>query len=91
MSFSRVEESLEMPDLIEVQKNSYQRFLQEDLREVLADVSPITDYSESLVLEFTDYSLDETPQVYGGKVPRARFDVCRAAEGECAPDQPQHA
>ncbi|WP_418349029.1 DNA-directed RNA polymerase subunit beta [Slackia isoflavoniconvertens] len=62
MSFSRVEESLEMPDLIEVQKNSYQRFLQEDLREVLADVSPITDYSESLVLEFTDYSLDETPK-----------------------------
>ncbi len=62
MSFSRVEESLEMPDLIEVQKNSYQRFLQEDLREVLADVSPITDYSESLVLEFTDYSLDDTPK-----------------------------
>ena len=62
MSFSRVEESLEMPDLIEVQKNSYQRFLQEDLREVLADVSPITDYSESLVLEFTDYSLDDEPK-----------------------------
>ena len=48
-----------MPDLIEVQKNSYERFLKEDLREVLADVSPITDYTDNLVLEFVDYSLDE--------------------------------
>ncbi|WP_102412321.1 DNA-directed RNA polymerase subunit beta [Beduinella massiliensis] len=62
MSFSRIDEVLEMPDLIEVQKNSYERFLKEDLREVLNDVSPITDYSENLVLEFVDYSLDETPK-----------------------------
>jgi DNA-directed RNA polymerase subunit beta len=62
MSFSRIDEVLDMPDLIEVQKNSYRRFLEEDLREVLADVSPITDYSENLVLEFVDYSLDETPK-----------------------------
>ena len=61
-SFSRIKEVLEMPDLIEVQKNSYERFLKEDLREVLADVSPITDYSENLVLEFVDYSLDENPK-----------------------------
>ncbi|MCR4886118.1 MAG: DNA-directed RNA polymerase subunit beta, partial [Clostridiales bacterium] len=47
---------------IEVQKNSYKRFLTEDLKEVLADVSPITDYSENLVLEFVDYSLDGTPK-----------------------------
>ncbi len=47
---------------IEVQKNSYQHFLKEDLREVLADVSPITDYTESLALEFTDYTLDDTPK-----------------------------
>ncbi|MCL2545554.1 MAG: DNA-directed RNA polymerase subunit beta, partial [Clostridia bacterium] len=53
---------LDMPDLIEVQKNSYKRFLHEDLREVLNDVSPITDYSENLVLEFVDYSLEETPK-----------------------------
>ncbi|MBR2719684.1 MAG: DNA-directed RNA polymerase subunit beta [Clostridia bacterium] len=58
MSFSRIEEVLDMPDLIEVQKNSYQRFLDTDLREVLADVSPITDYNGNLVLEFVDYSLD---------------------------------
>ena len=59
MSFSRIDEVLDMPDLIEVQKNSYKRFLEEDLREVLADVSPITDYTDNLVLEFVDYSLDE--------------------------------
>ena len=58
MSFSRINEVLDMPDLIEVQKNSYQRFVEEDLREVLDDISPITDYSEKLVLEFVDYSID---------------------------------
>ncbi len=62
MSFARIEEALGVPDLIEVQKNSYQHFLKEDLREVLADVSPITDYTESLALEFTDYTLDDTPK-----------------------------
>ena len=62
MSFSRIDEVLDMPNLIEVQKNSYKRFLTEDLKEVLADVSPITDYSENLVLEFVDYSLDGTPK-----------------------------
>ena len=58
-SFSHVEEILDMPDLIEVQKNSYRRFLDVDLREVLDDVSPIVDYTENLSLEFVDYTLDE--------------------------------
>ena len=49
MSFSRINEVLDMPDLIEVQKNSYRRFVEEDLKEVLADVSPITDYCEKLI------------------------------------------
>jgi len=62
MSFSKSEKILELPNLIEVQKNSYERFLKEDLREVLKDISPITDFSENLVLEFTDYSLDPTPK-----------------------------
>ena len=62
MSFARIEEALAVPDLIEVQKNSYKFFLKDGLREVLADVSPITDYSESLILEFTDYSLDDKPK-----------------------------
>ena len=59
MSFSNIEEVQEMPDLIEVQKNSYQRFLDYDLREVLNDVSPIEDYNGNLRLQFVDYSLDE--------------------------------
>ena len=58
MSFSRIEEVLDMPDLIEVQKNSYRRFVETDLREVLSDISPITDYSGKLVLEFVDYKVD---------------------------------
>jgi len=62
VSFSRIDEVLDMPNLIEVQKNSYRRFLEEDFREVLADVSPITDYSENLVLEFVDYALDKNPK-----------------------------
>ena len=57
-SFSRIHEILDMPDLIEVQKNSYYRFLKEDLKEVLDDISPITDYSGKLVLEFVDYKVD---------------------------------
>ena len=62
MSFSRIDEVLDMPNLIEVQKNSYRKFLQEDLREVLSDVSPIVDYSGNLILEFVDYSLDSQPK-----------------------------
>ena len=58
ISFSRINEVLDMPDLIEVQKNSYKRFVEEDLKEVLDDISPITDYTEKLALEFVDYSID---------------------------------
>ncbi len=64
MSFSRINEVLDMPDLIEVQKNSFERFLAEDLREVLNDISPITDYSEKLVLEFVDYYIDRSNPKY---------------------------
>ena len=59
MSFSKIEEVLEMPNLIEVQKNSYERFLKEDLREVLRDISPITDFSENLVLELSLIHISE--------------------------------
>ena len=62
MSFSSIEEVLEMPDLIEIQKKSYRNFLEFGLREVLNDVSPITDYSENLILEFVDYYLDDNPK-----------------------------
>ena len=57
MTYQRQNEVLEMPNLIEVQKNSYDWFLKEGLKEVFEDISPITDYSGHLSLEFTDYEL----------------------------------
>ncbi|HEX9062452.1 MAG TPA: DNA-directed RNA polymerase subunit beta [Clostridia bacterium] len=62
MSYSKIDEVLDMPNLIEVQKDSYKWFLDEGLREVFRDVSPITDYTGNLILEFVDYSLDESPK-----------------------------
>ena len=62
MSFAKINEVLDMPNLIEVQKNSYEWFLKEGLKEVFSDVSSITDYTGNLVLEFIDYRLDETPK-----------------------------
>ena len=59
MSYSKQKEVLEMPNLIEVQKDSYQWFLTEGLKEVFDDISPITDYGEHLSLEFVDFALCE--------------------------------
>jgi DNA-directed RNA polymerase subunit beta len=59
MTYSRKKEVLDMPNLIEVQKNSYQWFLHEGLKEVFRDISPITDYSGNLILEFIDFSLNK--------------------------------
>ncbi|MBC8535746.1 DNA-directed RNA polymerase subunit beta [Feifania hominis] len=59
MSFSKIDEILEMPNLLEVQKKSYRWFLEEGLREVFNDVSSITDYTGNLVLDFIDYNLEE--------------------------------
>ena len=62
MSFSRVGEAIEMPNLLEVQKKSFEWFLRDGLREVLDDVSPIVDYSGNLIIEFVDYSIDPKTQ-----------------------------
>ncbi len=62
MSFAKINEVLEMPNLIEIQKNSYQWFLDKGLREVFNDSTSITDYTGNLVLEFVDYRLDENPK-----------------------------
>ena len=64
MSYSRQKEVLEMPNLIEVQKDSYQWFLDEGLKEVLDDISPIADYSGHLSLEFVDFTLCEDDVKY---------------------------
>ncbi|MBP3312078.1 MAG: DNA-directed RNA polymerase subunit beta, partial [Butyricicoccus sp.] len=61
-SFARIEEILEMPNLIEVQKKSYQWFLTDGLREVFEDVSSITDYTGNLELSFLDYTLEDEPK-----------------------------
>ncbi len=61
-SFAKIDEVLEMPNLIDLQKSSYEWFIKEGLKEVFRDVSPITDYSGNLMLEFTDYRLDEHPK-----------------------------
>ena len=64
MSYSRQKEVLEMPNLIEVQKNSYEWFLSEGLREVFDDISPIADYSGHFSLEFVDFRLCEDEVKY---------------------------
>ncbi len=58
-SFAKINEVIEMPNLIDLQKSSYEWFIKEGLKEVFRDVSPITDYTGNLILEFTDYRLDE--------------------------------
>ena len=61
-SFSKINEVLDMPDLIEVQKNSYRRLIEQGLKEVLDDISPITDYNKTLALEFVGCRLDDSPK-----------------------------
>jgi DNA-directed RNA polymerase subunit beta len=58
-TYARIQEVLELPNLIEIQQKSYQWFLDEGLREMFQDISPITDFTGNLVLEFIDYSLGE--------------------------------
>jgi DNA-directed RNA polymerase subunit beta len=64
MSYSKIDEVLDMPNLIEVQKNSYKWFLEVGLREVFRDVSPIMDYTGNLILEFPDYKLEDDNPKY---------------------------
>ncbi len=62
MSYSKIDEVIDMPNLIEIQRNSYIQFLEDGLREVFRDVSPITDYTGNLILDFVDYSIDDNPK-----------------------------
>ena len=62
MTFAKINEVCEMPNLIELQTKSYDWFIKEGLREVFEDISPIKDYADNLVLEFIDYSLTDAPK-----------------------------
>ena len=62
MSFSKIKEIADVPNLIEIQVDSYKWFLEDGLKEVFDDISPIEDYTGNLILEFVDYSLDENPK-----------------------------
>lgn len=62
ISYASIEEVLQMPNLIQIQRESYEWFLKEGLREVFEDISPIQDYTGNLILEFIDYSLDGEPK-----------------------------
>ncbi|NCB04962.1 MAG: DNA-directed RNA polymerase subunit beta, partial [Clostridia bacterium] len=75
-SFSRHDEVLEMPNLLEVQKDSYQWFLGTGLREVFQDVAAITDYAGNLELSFVDYKMDERPKY--------SVDECKARDATYA-------
>ncbi len=73
--YARIKEVLELPDLIEVQKSSYQWFLDQGLREVFRDISPIQDFTGNLVLEFIDYDLGE---------PKYSIDDCKERDANFA-------
>ena len=64
MSFAKINELCEMPNLIDVQKESFQWFLEKGIKEVLHDISPITDHSEDLCIEFVSYTLDVNKPKY---------------------------
>lgn len=75
-SFAKAKEIQDMPDLLEVKRDSYQWFLDTGLREVLHDVSPITDYSGDLELSFIDYTMNDSPKY--------SVDECRARDATYA-------
>ena len=78
-SFAQINEVLEMPNLIEVQKSSYRWFLDEGMKEVFHDISAIEDYTGNLVLDFTGYRLKEDS-------PKYSVAVCKERDATyCAP------
>ena len=94
--FGKIREVLEMPNLIEVQKSSYDLFLRsgdsdkpldgEGIQGTFQSVFPIKDFNETAVLEFVKYEL-EKPKYDVDECQSARHDLCGAAEGDAAPDR----
>ena len=77
MTYAKINEVGEMPNLIEIQTKSYDWFIKEGLKEVFEDISPIRDYADNFTLEFVDHSLDDTTK-YGEEECKER-DVTYAA------------
>ena len=86
-SFARHEEVLDMPNLLEIQKKSYQWFLDTGLQEVFRDVAAIGDYAGNLELSFIDFTMDEKPKYSVEGVQGPGRHLCRAPEGAGAPAQ----
>ncbi len=85
-NFARHEEIMEMPNLLELQKKSYQWFLETGLREVFTDVASITNYAGNLELSFIGLQHGRSPK-YDGGVQGARRHLCRPPEGQRASAQ----
>ena len=64
MSFSKINSVLDMPNLIAIQKDSYDWFIKEGLAEVFEDISPIRDYADNLALEFVDHSISSETKIW---------------------------
>ena len=94
--FGKIREVLDMPNLIEVQKSSYDLFLRsgdsdkpldgEGIQGTFQSVFPIKDFNETAVLEFVKYELEKS-EIRRGRVPGARHDLCGTPEGDAAPDR----
>ena len=63
MSYSKIKEVVDVPNLIEVQVDSYKWFIRRRLKEVFEDISPIQDYTGNFILEFVDYTLDDEAKI----------------------------
>ena len=87
MSYGKINEVLEMPNLIEIQTNSYKWFLSEGLKEVFHDVSPITDYTGNLILEFIDYRLESKPKYDIEECKRKRCNIRSTSQGKSSSDK----
>ena len=77
-SFAKHDKVLAIPNMLKIQKDSYNWFLDEGLREVFRDVDTITDYTGNLELSFLDYSMNEASEVHGRRVQGARRNVSQS-------------
>ena len=89
MSFSKINEAIDLPNLLEVQKDSFKWFMEEGLMEVLHDVSPITDYTGNLFIEFVDYSFDQQPK-YPVEECKERRELRGAPQSSRKTHKPSH-